>query len=112
MSTAFTRERDAKRAAKEAKKKADKEEKERAQQAKVVEEFNEKQTQANAAGDPCAKLKAWCSKPPYLDLGNEIKVRLNNSRRKTPMFSFLTNSFLLITAHNLHACCHECQLVV
>ena len=111
MSTAFTRERDAKRAAKEAKKKADKEEKERAQQAKVVEEFNEKQTQANAAGDPCAKLKAWCSKPPYLDLGNEIKVRLSNSRRKTPMFSFLTNSFLLITAHNLHACCHECQLV-
>ena len=44
MSTAFTRERDAKRAAKEAKKKADKEEKERVQQAKVVEEFNEKQT--------------------------------------------------------------------
>ena len=78
MSTAFTRERDAKRAAKEAKKKADKEEKERAQQAKVVEEFNEKQTQANAASDPCGKLKAWCSKPPYLDLGNEIKVRRFN----------------------------------
>ena len=74
MSTQFTRERDAKKAAKEAKKKADKEEKNRQIQAKVVEEFNEKEAAANAAGDPMQKLKAWCSKPPYNDLTNDVKV--------------------------------------
>ena len=42
MSTAFTRERDAKKAEKDAKRKAEKEEKNRQIQAKVVEEFNEK----------------------------------------------------------------------
>ena len=68
MATAFTRDRDAKRDAKKAKAKAEKEEKNRQIQAKVVEEFNEKQTAAGAAGDPVQKLKAWCSKPPYLDL--------------------------------------------
>ena len=74
MSTAFTRERDAKKASKDAKKKAEKEEKNRIQQAKVVEEFNEKQSAADAATDSIQKLKAWCSKPPYLDLTNDIKV--------------------------------------
>lgn len=42
MATAFTRERDAKKDAKKAKASAAKEEKNRQQQAKVVEEFNEK----------------------------------------------------------------------
>ena len=74
MSTAFTRDRDAKKAAKKAKKQGEKEEKERAQQAKVDEEFAEKQAAANAAADPIGKIKAWCSKPPYLDLTNNVKV--------------------------------------
>ena len=42
MATAFTRERDAKKEAKRAKAAAEKEEKNRQQQAKIVEEFNEK----------------------------------------------------------------------
>ena len=74
MSTAFTRERDAKKAEKANKRKAEKEEKNRQIQAKVVEEFNEKEAAANAAGDPIQKLKAWCSKPPYTDLTNDVKV--------------------------------------
>ena len=74
MATAFTRERDAKKAAKDAKKKAEKEEKERQQQAKVMEELNEKQAAVDAAGDPMQKIKAWCQKPPYLDLTNDVKV--------------------------------------
>ena len=74
MTTSFTKERDAKLAAKVAKKKAETDEKERQQQAKVVEEFTDKQTKAAAAADPMGKLKAWCNKPPYLDLTNEIKV--------------------------------------
>ena len=74
MSTAFTRERDAKRAEKAAKKKAAQEEKNRQIQAKVDEEFNEKQAAAAAAGDPVQKLKAWCQKPPYTDLTNNVKV--------------------------------------
>ena len=74
MATVFERERDAKRDAKAAKRKAEKDEKNRQQQAKVVEEFNEKEAAANAAGDPIQKLKAWCSKPPYLDLTNDVKV--------------------------------------
>ena len=82
MSTAFTRERDAKRAAKAAKKKADKEEKNRQIQAKVDEEFNEKQAAAAAAGDPVQKLKAWCQKPPYADLTNNVKVSRNLARFK------------------------------
>ena len=74
MATAFTRERDAKKEAKRAKAAAEKEEKNRQQQAKIVEEFNEKQANANGASDPVGKLKAWCSKPPYLDLTNDVKV--------------------------------------
>ena len=74
MSTAFTRERDAKKASKDAKKKAEKEEKNRIQQAKVVEEFNEKQSAADAGADSIQKIKAWCQKPPYLDLTDDIKV--------------------------------------
>ena len=73
MSTAFTRERDAKKANKEAAKKAAKEEKERAQQAKVDQEFSEKQAKADSAADDLQKLQAWCSKPPYLDLTNNVK---------------------------------------
>ena len=79
MSTQFTRERDAKKAEKSAKRKADKDEKNRQIQAKVVEEFNEKEAAANAAGDPIQKIKAWCSKPPYADLTNDVKVSTNNS---------------------------------
>jgi len=74
MATSYTRERDAKKEAKKAKSNAAKEEKNRQQQAKVVEEFNEKQTNAGAAADPVGKLKAWCQKPPYLDLTQEVKV--------------------------------------
>ena len=74
MSTAWTREQEAKKAKKAAAKKAEKEKKEREQQAKVVEEFNEKQSAADAAGDSIQKIKAWCQKPPYLDLTDEIKV--------------------------------------
>lgn len=74
MSTAWEREQNAKKAAKAAKSKADKEAKEAAQQGKVMEEFNEKQTNADATADPVQKLKAWCSKPPYSDLGNDVKV--------------------------------------
>mmetsp|Transcript_31218 Transcript_31218/g.38554 ORF Transcript_31218/g.38554 Transcript_31218/m.38554 type:complete len:125 (-) Transcript_31218:181-555(-) len=73
MSTAFTRERDAKKAAKEAKAKAEKEAKNKQQQDKVIAEFNEKKAQADSAADPIGKLKAWCSKPPYLDLYQEVK---------------------------------------
>ena len=74
MATAFTRERDAKKAAKEAKMKAEKEAKNKQQQDKVVAEFNEKKAAADAASDPIGKLKAWCSKPPYLDLTEDVKV--------------------------------------
>ena len=73
MATVFERERNAKRDAKKTKAKADKEEKNRQIQAKVVEEFNEKQTAAAAASDPVQKLKVWCSKPPYTDLTGEVK---------------------------------------
>ena len=79
MSTAFTRERDAKRDAKVAKKKADKDEKNRQIQAKVVEEFNEKDTAAASAADPIQKLKVWCSKPPYADLTNDVKVSVQGN---------------------------------
>ena len=72
------REREAAKEAKRAKAAAEKEEKNRQQQAKVVEEFNEKQTNAAGAGDPVGKLKAWCSKPPYLCLSGEVKVSSTN----------------------------------
>ena len=74
MATAYTRERDSKRDAKAAKAKADKEEKNRQQQAKVVEEFNAKKASADGSSDAVQKIKAWCQKPPYLDLTNEVKV--------------------------------------
>ena len=73
MSTAYERERASKKAEKKSKKKTDKAEKDRQQQAKVVEQHNEKLAAVNEASDPVGKLKAWCSKPPYLDLENEIK---------------------------------------
>ena len=72
--TAHEREVAAKKEAKRAKAAAEKAEKQRQVQAKVVEEFNEKKTQADAAADVCGKVKAWCSKPPYLDAGVEVKV--------------------------------------
>ena len=77
MATAFTRERDAKKAAKESKAKAEKEAKNRQQQDKVNAEFNEKKAAADATADPIGKIKAYCTKPPYLDLaldGVDVKV--------------------------------------
>ena len=74
MATAFTRERDAKKAAKEAKAKADKDAKNKQQQDNVQGEFNEKKAAADGASDPIGKIKAWCSKPPYLDLTQDVKV--------------------------------------
>ena len=74
MSTAWEREQIAKKEAKKSKVSAAKQEKDAAQQAKVNEEFNEKQAGANAASDPVGQLKAWCQKPPYLDLSQDVKV--------------------------------------
>ena len=34
-------------------------------QAKLVEQFNEKQTKAKAETAPIKKLKAWLQNPPY-----------------------------------------------
>ena len=44
------------------------------QQAKVDGDYAAKLEAANAAGDAIGKLKAWCSKPPYDDLGVDVKV--------------------------------------
>ena len=68
------REQDEKKASKKSKKDNEKSSKEKQQQDKVVAEFNEKQTKAESAATPVEKIKAWCSKPPYLDLTDEIKV--------------------------------------
>ncbi len=76
MATVWEREQIAKKDAKKSKASAAKQEKDAAQQAKVNEEFNEKKTAASSAGDPVAQLKAWCQKPPYLDLTNDVKVSL------------------------------------
>ena len=79
MQTAYQREQAAKKGAKKDKKANEKAEKERVQQEKVLAEFLEKQTAAQAAAnDPVAQLKAWCSKPPYLDLTEEIKKNTYN----------------------------------
>ena len=86
MATAFTRERDAKKAAKEAKAKADKDAKNKQQQDKVQGEFNEKKAAADGASDPIGKIKAWCSKPPYLDLTQDVKV----SRRLKSLTGFIS----------------------
>ena len=48
------------------------------QQEKVDQEFAEKQANVQSAPDDIQKLKAWCSKPPYLDLSRNVKVSLSN----------------------------------
>ena len=74
MQTTYQKEQMAKKNAKKDKKSNEKAEKERIQQEKVLTEFLEKQTAAQAAAsDPVQQLKAWCSKPPYLDMTEEIK---------------------------------------
>ena len=74
VETEWTRKQAEKKAAKAAKAKAEKESKDAARQGKVVEEFNEKKTNADKTSDPVEKLKAWCTKPPFNDLGSDVKV--------------------------------------
>ena len=80
------KEREAAKEAKRAKAAAEKEEKNRQQMAKVVEEWNEKQANAASASSPVDKLKALCSKPPYLDITGEVKVRPTDPCSTNPPF--------------------------
>ena len=78
MSTAHLRDKADKKAAKaekEAAKEAARAEKEAAFQAKLVEQFNEKQTKAKAAATPSLKLKEWLQNPPYKCTDAKMQVR-------------------------------------
>lgn len=68
----------ASRAADKAARDAKKAEKEREFQAKLVEEFNDKQSKANQEKDIVAKLKQWMKNPPYKSSNKDMKVRSCN----------------------------------
>jgi len=91
--TAFQVEQEAKKSAKAAKAAAAKQEKERAQQDKVIQEFNEKQAAASSASDAVGQLKAWCSKPPYLDLTTEYKVSKSLHHTSTSFTHIMVDYF-------------------
>ena len=105
--TAFQVEQEAKKSAKAQKAAAAKQAKEDAQQEKVIQEFNEKQAAANSAADAVGQLKAWCQKPPYLDLTTEYKVSKslhhNSALTKTMPSPFLTEKHLCGSDHSDHA---------
>ena len=62
------------KAEKEAIKEQARKEKEAKFQAKLVEQFNEKQAKAKAAGTPQLKLKEWMQNPPYKCSDQKLQV--------------------------------------
>ena len=80
-----------------AKKEADKaearKEKERVFQAKLVEQFNEKQAKAKATQSAQQKLKEWLANPPY-------KCSDRNLQVSSERISFDKNSWKLVTLYS------------